>query len=330
MMLFCKVRSSYPHPYQITLTITIGKSNLSTYSLLKSYMSLRSTTASLTQLTSLSLVLNANTSGPLGFVTRVQALSTWAQAKKRTTLVHTARSTHAPAKTFERLVMESFTTVDAASKALSSTSPRDKSNGERTLTPIEVLGASLVKQRVKSHLGALFVEVVSLSQDDIVEQDKDESAKDVEGEMRRTIEAAAELGGEIEELGRTLERVWKASSPAALDELYTSSSEVEEGGVDGEIRSLLTALVLYKKMFSGTNTPTVTSLLISPPPSPTTRTSNSASGKTKSKEGEELLELRRALGSRVFEDAEGGCMEDARDKVVDLICDTERRGKGVM
>ena len=46
---------------------------------------------------------------------------------------------------------------------------------------------------VVDHLGALFVEVVSLSQDDIVEQDKDESAKDVEGEMRRTIEAAAEL-----------------------------------------------------------------------------------------------------------------------------------------
>jgi hypothetical protein len=222
---------------------------------------------------------------------------------------------------FEKLVMESFQ-LEEAVKVLDEASPKDKTNGESALTPIEVLGATLVKQRVKQHLGALFVEAVSLSQDEIVEQEKDES-KNLEAEICRTIEAAKELRGSIEELGCTLERVWKSSSAAALlDEVTTTDvDESSERGVDGEIRALLTALVLYKRMFSGSNTPTVSSLLISPPPSPT--------GARVSKEGQALLSLRKALGSRVFEDGDReGSMEDARDKVVDLIVDTERRGKG--
>ncbi|KAH6905342.1 hypothetical protein BKA70DRAFT_1402659 [Coprinopsis sp. MPI-PUGE-AT-0042] len=298
-----------------------GKSSsLSSLSLARACLTLSSKTASVSQLTSASLLFN-NASGALGFAGRLKAQSLWNAAKTQSELVQTPRSTKTPVKAFEKLVMESFQ-LDDATKALAEASPKDKTNGESALTPIEVLGATIVKQRVKQHLGALFVEVVSLSQDEIVEQDKDES-KNLEAEIGRTIDAAKELGGSIEELGCTLERVWKSSSATLLDDLHLSdvADESSEGGVDGEIRALLTALVLYKRMFSGSNTPTVSSLLISPPPSPT--------GARVSKEGQALLSLRKALGSRVFEDGDReGSMEDARDKVVDLIVDTERRGKG--
>ena len=65
----------------------------------------------------------------------------------------------------------------------------------------------------------------------------------------------------------------------------------------------------------------VTSVLLSPPPSPTSRSQAS-------KEGNLFLDLRKALGNRVFEDGDReGEMEDARDRVVDLIVEMERRGR---
>ena len=121
----------------------------------------------------------------------------------------------------------------------------------------------------------------------------------------------------------------------------TRSSPAVDGD-DDEIKALFTALVLYRRAF-GTTTATdlqqhpcdPSSTLLSPPPSPTMRGSV--------KYTRMLLELRKALGNRVFEDnvdddmeggGAGGCassrvlgLEDARDRVVDMIVDVERRGK---
>ncbi|KIJ99084.1 hypothetical protein K443DRAFT_123378 [Laccaria amethystina LaAM-08-1] len=111
-----------------------------------------------------------------------------------------------------------------------------------------VLGCLLVK-RVKQHLGELFIDSVYGRKS---EKDDEESTKQKEGEMRRTIDAARELSGQVEELGRVLEKVWKTSC-AALDHITVDlnlDKEVDvsqtQDSVDTQINALLSALVLYR------------------------------------------------------------------------------------
>ena len=108
--------------------------------------------------------------------------------------------------------------------------------------------------------------------------------------------------------------------------------------VDYEIKALFTALVLYRRAFATDLHPECdpSSTLLSPSPSPTltTRSVNYA---------RMLLELRKALGDRVFEDNDtnvdgegevdmkGGYdasrvlrLEDARDRVASITVDVER------
>jgi len=205
-----------------------------------------------------------------------------------------------------------------------------KGDAERTYKPIEVLGCLLVKQRVKQHLGQLFVDSVFGSKS---EKDDKESAKRKGGEMRRTIDAARELGGQVEELGRVLEKVWKTPA-AALDHIALDLKDVDlaqaQDSMDTQINALLSALVLYRCVFSNPlQLAGCSSALLSPPPSPTLRSG--------SKGTRMVHALRQALGSRVFEDGvegeegegeEGERLEDARDRVVDLIVEMERSSRG--
>jgi hypothetical protein len=110
------------------------------------------------------------------------------------------------------------------------------------------------------------------------------------------------------------------------------------------VDALFTVLVLYRRAFASTDLQRQpecggpSSTLLSPPPSPRS--------KRNVKYARMLLELRRALGNRVFEDdnsdvvdmeGNGGYgdsrsvlgLEDARDRVVDMIVDVERRERGV-
>ena len=109
-----------------------------------------------------------------------------------------------------------------------------------------MLGCLLVKQRIKQHLGKLFVGSVYGSKS---EKDDKESAKRKEGEMKRTIDAARELGGQVEDLGRVLEKVGKTPG-AALDHITLNlDKDVDfsqsQDSVDTHIDALLSALVLY-------------------------------------------------------------------------------------
>ena len=194
-----------------------------------------------------------------------------------------------------------------------------------------MLGCLLVKQRIKQHLGKLFVGSVYGSKS---EKDDKESAKRKEGEMKRTIDAACELGGQVEDLGRVLEKVGKTPG-AALDHITLNlNKDVDfsqsQDSMDTHIDALLSALVLYPRVFlNPLQLAGCSSALLSPPPSPTLR----SGGK-----GTRMVHaLRQALGSRVFEDGdgdgvegeeEGGRLEDARDRVVDLIVEMERRSRG--
>ena len=151
--------------------------------------------------------------------------------------------------------------------------------------------------------------------------------------MRRTIDAARELGGQVKELGRVLEKVWKTPS-AALDHINVDKDldhfEAQDS-VDTQINALLSALVLYHRVFSDPlQLARCSSALLSPPPSPTLRSGSKGTGVVHA--------LRQALGSRVYEDGdgdegaeggeEGGRLEDARDRVVDLIVEMERSSRG--
>jgi len=178
-------------------------------------------------------------------------------------------------------------------------------------------------------MGRLFVQVVANAAERAMvndEEDREEKAR------RMTVDAARELGGSVEQLGKAFERVWKTTSVEDDDLSYFVG--LEESTVDHEIKALFTALVLYRRAFATDLHPECgpSSTLLSPPPSPTLKRSV--------KYVQMLFELRKALGNRVFEDdtdveGEGGedgdsrvlGLEDARDRAVDMIVDVERREK---
>ena len=251
----------------------------------------------------------------------------------------------------EKLVFKSLSVDEALDRlALASTSDtwtkgRANEDGE-SYTPLQVLGCLIVRERVKKHMGRLFVQVVANSAERAVVNDEEEDREE-EAARRLTVDAARELGGSVEQLGRAFERVWKTTTSVVVEDEDDFSSFVGlESAVDhDEIKALFTALVLYRRTFrtdlhpecGGPSTPQ----LISPPPSPTRKKS--------AKYARMLLELRKALGNRVFEDnnpnnddnvdEEGGyaassptCvlgLEDAKDRVVDMIVDVERKERGV-
>ncbi|EDR04636.1 uncharacterized protein LACBIDRAFT_304339 [Laccaria bicolor S238N-H82] len=272
-------------------------------------------------------------SGIPGGLARAKARSLWDSAKAHAlSPVLTGHSTKKQALAFEVLVLESMDVTEAVERLSEASEREKKGDAGRTYKPIEVLGCLLVKQRVKQHLGELFVDSVYGSQSE--KYNDKESVKRKQGEMRRTIDAARELGGQVEELGRVLEKVWKTPG-AALDHINLNlDKDVDvsqaQDSVDAQINALLSALVLHRRVFSDPlHLAGCSSALLSPPPSPTLRSG--------SKGTRMVHALRQALGSRVFENAEdgaegegeeGGRLEDARDRVVDLIVEMERSSRG--
>ena len=72
------------------------------------------------------------------------------------------------------------------------------------------------------------------------------AAEDEEKEVRVTIDAARSLGGEVAEIGDMLESLWNMG----VHELeWDLEADIEEG-LDGEIRSLAVAILLYRRIFS--------------------------------------------------------------------------------
>jgi hypothetical protein len=291
-------------------------------------------------------IVVSSTGGIFGGIARMKARSLWGAAKEK---VHS--------KVAEQLVLHSLDVGNACTRLALATKVDEFSDTDRecTYTPLETLACGVVKERVRGHLGKLFVEAVAGEEEGVVMDEKEE-----EQERRKTIDAARELGGSVESLGRLFERVWKTDS-VELEDVTEQFTCVDSGNgcedLDGEIKSLFTALVLYRRVFDDdassetecdsckSSTPTMvpSTLLLSPPPSPRTaaplqqRVSSAMQMTTKRREQNRmLLDLRTALGSRVFED--GPCagvgeakgdfgigLEDARDRVVDLVVDLERK-----
>ncbi|THH30548.1 hypothetical protein EUX98_g3636 [Antrodiella citrinella] len=209
-------------------------------------------------------------------------------------------------------------------------------------TPLGILAAIITRFKLRKHAAAMFVRtVVPHGQRDEdgeeVLYDAEKEQKDEE-EMRDTIEAAKSIGGRTADLAVLLERNWDSGFCPQVDVL--TSSHPEDGDHDDEhceeehdladldaqeIRSLISATLIYRHIFPS-SFPSIgpaVSLILSPPPSPSRK--NIALHTA----------LRTALGSAAFDYVEGrlddptlgGALEDARDRVVDMLVELERAGK---
>ncbi|KAF8970448.1 hypothetical protein BDZ97DRAFT_1914739 [Flammula alnicola] len=293
--------------------------SLSLYERLQMYRSVSAKrTVSVTDFTTLAMLI-WGTRGAVGGLARMKARFIWAAAKQQAEKVHPKR----PTKISEKLVFDTLDIGDAAGY-LSRATPNDRSDGDKAYMPFEVLGCLVVKERVKKHLGSLFVDAV-------VGGNETPQAKE-EQDWRQTIDAARELGGHVEELAKMFERVWKSGNAAVVEDADVNLPAADsESGIDGEIKALLAALVLYRQLFADASDGWMSSsTLLSPPPTPTSKASL--------KRGHMLRSLRTVLGNRVFEDVElvevveedaqhemqSMGLEDARDRVVDMIFDAER------
>lgn len=217
-------------------------------------------------------------------------------------------------------------------------------------TPLGVLAAIMTRERLRKHAAAMFIRTVvprgsrveadepySRDPEDVVtEFDPDQEERD-DQERRETIDAGKSIGGRTAELAILLERIWDTGFCAHED--IVPNTRVSRNGrtaedfscEDGhdlarsdesEIRTLLSATLIYRRIFPSSfpSCATAVSVILSPPPSPSRK--NLALH----------VSLRAALASSAFDfDAErlkderlGDDLEDARDRVNDMLTALER------
>ncbi|KAI1797965.1 hypothetical protein LXA43DRAFT_420 [Ganoderma leucocontextum] len=236
-------------------------------------------------------------------------------------------------------------------------------------TPLGILAAILIRERLRKHAASLFVRTVvraevearranpAYDSDDECDEpmytyDADKDFKE-EQERTETIEAGKSIGGRTAELAVLLERIWDtgffsqedtllpappAHAHSRCPDVYADCEDEQDlaSQDEAEIRALITATLIYRRIFPST-IPACTlagggvgapAFVLSPPPSPSRRNAQLH------------MALRTALGSPAFEsgadgrleDPElGAALEDARDRVVDMLVDFERacrRGGG--
>ncbi|KAL4267818.1 BHLH domain-containing protein [Pleurotus pulmonarius] len=279
---------------------------------------------------------------------------------------------------YEKLVLRDLEVGEAAKRLRELNAGKAGKRERYMLTPLGALAGTLVKERTKKHLMMQFISTV-------VPPSSTSSTTPVRGgqytntvepgdlwdeetavaEKRKTIDAARSLGGSLAELGDILERLQSNGDGLEATHNPTNQEDSIQEGINGEIRSLLNAILLYRKIFpssilshskglghhdatsSGAQNCSGVSILLSPPPSPS------------QKDIRVVYALRRALGNAVFDcntedrpKAEGlvDCaderkssgsgsawqedgvvalaLEDARDRVVDMLVELEMEGNG--
>ncbi|KAH9932222.1 uncharacterized protein B0H18DRAFT_1083322 [Fomitopsis serialis] len=208
-------------------------------------------------------------------------------------------------------------------------------------TPLGVLAAILIRARLRKHAAALFVRTVVRNDacagaDECAEGEGlvYNAEKDYREEQERTetVQAGKSIGGRTAELAVLLERIWDTGFCMHEDVLPRYQDDEDADCEDAhdlaskdeaEIRSLLSATIIYRRIFPSSfpACSTSVSFILSPPPSPSQR--NAALH----------MALRTALGSRAFEFASGGrledeelavALEDSRDRVCDMLVELEK------
>ncbi|KAG1745076.1 uncharacterized protein EDB91DRAFT_1122313 [Suillus paluster] len=205
---------------------------------------------------------------------------------------------------YERLVLKTLSLEDAA-RTLASTSPTT------SLTPLGTLATTLLCQRLRSHTSDLFVQTVTRSHASALSQSQD---ADQEAQWHETVSAGRSLSGPVSAISDSFAKVWESGVLNVKDLIVD----------DEDIKTVLSTIVLFRRIFPSrilccdTDNNEV-SFILSPPPSPPAR------GPQK----EVVMQLRRALGSSVFEEQseDRDELEDARDRAVDMLVEYERRGR---
>ncbi|KAF9069433.1 hypothetical protein BDP27DRAFT_1325329 [Rhodocollybia butyracea] len=283
-------------------------------------------TASAADLSTLALAM-----WPLGHFVHRHARSVWEAARARKGFSGVREGgVGVQVRPHERLVLENMTLEQAISCFRSPVTLKSQASEWSRYSPIGVLACILVKERVKRHLETMFVRTVFPSEQCYELEDGSANAANVtedkeEEERRQTIEAARSLGGRMAELGDTLQRMWTMGVWELDDITIPYDESNQELDLDAEIRVLLNALILYRQIFSSSILGSVEnghssgiSILLSPPPSPVRQ------------DVKLHYALRRVLGSSVFDAGSdndnglGGALEDARDRLVDMLVECER------
>lgn len=274
-------------------------------------------------------------------VSRTKAAELWSRARNQEVL-----------RPYEKIVLSNMSVEDAAEwlsrwHQWHDTERKGRCAACEKRTPLGVLAAIMTRERLRKHAAAMFVRTVvpsgsRVEMDDGYSRDSGDCASVYDPEQedrddherRETIEAGKSIGGRTAELAIFLERIWDTGFVAHEDILphsgpHQSEEEFEcEDGHDlarsdeAEIRTLLSATLIYRRIFPSSfpSCATAVSVILSPPPSPSRK--NLALH----------VSLRAALASSAFDfDAErlkderlGTALEDARDRVNDMLTALER------
>ncbi len=219
-----------------------GAGSLSLFERLQIYRN-TSSNVSLDSFICAAIALNS-ANGVLGGLARMKARAIWDDARRKV-------KGNSKAKVKDEIGFGSMGLDEACGRLAKRRDTDEMPDGEREYDLIEVLACDVVKERVRNHLGRMFVEVVAGHED----EDGEEGKAEEEGRRRKMVDASRELGGSVEEMGGLFERMWKIGVGGVdmgdVDCVFSNTHTT--GGVDEEIRALFIALVLYAQLFGGTS-----------------------------------------------------------------------------
>ena len=208
---------------------------------------------------------------------------------------------------FERPVLSTMT-IDEASISLA------KANNIR-LSPLGSLAVCKVHKAVVHLAGGTLVRAVIGADAQLGESEVYDAEKDAheEEERRAVVDAGRSMGGSSAELVDLLERVCTGMFVRYEDTQRPVDSDIDEE--ERDVRTLLGAIVQYRGLFpSGLPGSMGIPAVLSPPPSPSRRNTGLRAA------------LRVALDGEVFYNG-GPELEEARDRVVDMLVDADRASR---
>ncbi|KAH9968233.1 hypothetical protein BC827DRAFT_1373375 [Russula dissimulans] len=205
---------------------------------------------------------------------------------------------------FERAVISSMTVEEGYVDLAKASDVR--------LSPLGSLAVRHVRRAVANLAGRTFVRAVlgtdaQLGDSEVYEKDAHEE------ERRAVADAGRSMGGPSMELVGLLERICTGMFVRYEETQSSDDSDVEED--ERGARMLLGAIVLYRGLFpSGLPGSMGIPVVLSPPPSPSRRNVGLRAA------------LRLALDGEVFYSG-GSELEEARDRVIDMLVDVDRASR---
>jgi hypothetical protein len=207
---------------------------------------------------------------------------------------------------FERVVLNAMTVEEAANSLAKASNVR--------LSPLGSLAERNVRKAVAHLAGQTFVHAVlgadaQLGDSEVYDAEK---AAREEEEWRAVVDAGRSMGRCSAELVRLLECI-RTGMFIRYEDTQPSGDSISEE--ERSVRKLLGAIVLYRGLFpSGLPGSSGVPVVLSPPPSPSRRNSGLRSA------------LRVALDGEVFYNG-GPELEEARDRVIDMLVDVDRASR---